>query len=73
MTVEQFKHDLAALISEDRNREAIDFVATKLPAVKEQMSGADRMMVADWMEGVAMALDSQAMAARETLGRVSST
>ena len=59
MKVQQFKRHLATLVREDRNREAADFVASYLPRIKSSMSAADRMLIADWMEGVEMALDAQ--------------
>ena len=64
MTVEQFKRDLAALIGENRNREAVELVAATLPLIKEHMTSADRMMVADWMEGVAIVLDLESSSHR---------
>lgn len=72
MTVEQFMRDLAALISESRHHEAEDFVAAQLPLVKGHMASSDRMLVADWMEGAAMALDVETAANAETSGLASS-
>ena len=37
------------------------------------MSSADRMLIADWMEGVAMALDVEDAAAPSTSGQARST
>ncbi len=73
MTVEQFKRDLAALIAQHRNREAVAFVRSQLPAVKREMTGADRMLVADWMEGVVMALDLEDAATQGGTRQASST
>ncbi len=73
MTVEQFKRNLAALIGENRNREAAELVAAQLPLIKGQMTSADRMLVADWMEGVAMAIDLERPSTQEVTGRVSPT
>ncbi len=57
MTVDEFKSTLAILVAENRNHEAIDFVVKYLPQVRRLMSTEDRLLVADWMEGVEMALD----------------
>ena len=61
MTPDEFKCRLAPLVAENRNREAIAFVRTNLTTVRGQMTPEDRMMVADWMEGVEMALDLEAL------------
>ena len=73
MTVKQFKRDLAALIAQHRNREAIDFVTAQLPSVRAEMTGADRMLVADWMEGVETALEVESAADHGASGLASST
>lgn len=57
MTVDDFKAQLAILVDERRNREAMSFAVEYLSTVQGTMALADRMMVADWMEGVDMALD----------------
>ncbi|MCC7370548.1 MAG: hypothetical protein IT306_19155 [Chloroflexi bacterium] len=57
MDIDEFKRQLSVLIQENRNSEAIGFVAKHLPAVRNALSPADRLLVADWMEGVQMALD----------------
>ena len=57
MSVNEFKSKLAVLVNENRNREAIDFVAQRLPEVRQLMSAEERVLIADWMEGVEMALD----------------
>ena len=57
MTPEEFKSRLAPMVAENRNREAITFVKENLAGVRGRMTPEDRMLVADWMEGVAMALD----------------
>ena len=57
MTPDEFKSRLAPLVAANRNREAVAFVKDNFARVRAQMSAEDRMLVADWMEGVEMALD----------------
>lgn len=57
MTPDQFKSELAPLVAGNQNREAVAFVQLHLKGVRGQMSAEDRMLIADWMEGVEMALD----------------
>lgn len=57
MTPEEFKSRLAPMVAENRNREAIAFVKANLAGVRGHLTPEDRMLVADWMEGVEMALD----------------
>jgi hypothetical protein len=57
VTPNEFKSQLATLVAANRNREAIAFVQANLAGVSGRMTPEDRMVVADWMEGVEMALD----------------
>jgi hypothetical protein len=53
----EFKSELATMVAENRNHEAVAFVQAHLSGVCVSMTPEDRMLVADWMEGVEMALD----------------
>lgn len=66
MTPEEFKSQLAPLVAGNRNREALTFVQAHLAEVEGRMTPDDRMLIADWMEGVEMALDLEAA---ETAGK----
>lgn len=57
MTPNEFKSQLAAMVAENRNGDAVAFVQANLVSVRGQMTAEDRILVADWMEGVEMALD----------------
>lgn len=57
MTPREFKDQLAALVATNRNREAVAFVQVNLAGVSGRLTPEDRMLVADWMEGVETALD----------------
>jgi hypothetical protein len=60
MTPSDFKRQLAPLVAQNRNRDAITFVQAHLDSVEPRMTSEDRMLVADWMEGVETALDVEA-------------
>jgi hypothetical protein len=60
VTPSEFKSQLAPLVAENRNQEAIAFVQAHLDAVRGRMTAEDRMLVADWMEGVELALEVEA-------------
>lgn len=57
MTPDEFKNTLAVMVAAHENREAIAFVRAHLSDLEGSLATEDRMLVADWMEGVAMALD----------------
>jgi hypothetical protein len=60
MTPNEFTSQLAPLVAGNRNREAIAFAQEHLDGVRARMTAEDRMLVADWMEGVEMDLDVEA-------------
>ena len=60
MTPNEFKSELAPLVAGNHNREAIAFVQAHLETVRADMSAEDRMLVAEWMEGVETALEIEA-------------
>jgi hypothetical protein len=60
VTPNEFKIQLAHMVPGNHNREAIAFVQAHLKDVRANMTLEDRMLVADWMEGVETALDSEA-------------
>jgi hypothetical protein len=63
MTPNELKSQLAPMVAENRNREAMAFVRAHLSDVRATMTAEDRMLVADWMEGVETALDLESAAA----------
>jgi hypothetical protein len=60
MTPNDFKSQLAPLVAGNHNREAVAFVREHLNDVRARLTAEDRMLVADWMEGVETALDIEA-------------
>lgn len=64
MTPSEFKCQLAIMVAANRNSEAVAFVQAHLANLSERMTPEDRMLVADWMEGVETALDLEIFSGR---------